>query len=96
MAEREDASETRIMTANEEMARIEYTLGDVDYYLTRMQPTEATERLKLSLRAFRRIVDSWSTHPPTGAQLALIRDRVAAMLLEARRSAPTMRMRRSA
>jgi outer membrane protein assembly factor BamD (BamD/ComL family) len=96
MAQREDASETRIMTANEEMARIECALGDVAYYLGRMQPTAATERLKLSLHAFRRIVDSWSTHPPTGAQLALIRDHVAAMLLEARRTVPTVRMRRSA
>jgi hypothetical protein len=105
MAERDDASEagmtseTRIITAlsaNEEMTRIECTLGEIRYYLARMQPSATTERLKRSLEAFWRIVDSWNTHPPTGAQLSLIRDHVAAMLQEARRTAPTVKMRRSA
>jgi hypothetical protein len=89
-------SQRRIVTQREQRIRIERSLQEVTRRLDTMQRDEALERLKLSLDAFRRIVDSWRTHPPTDALLAIIRERLDAMLETPTSTKPTLKMRRSA
>ncbi len=94
-------SVTRIISAREETARIERALEEVMQQLARSGPSVTTGHLEVSLAALGRIVDSWDTLPPTAAQVSLVRDRVAELLQQAKRSAPTvkppsLKLRRSA
>jgi hypothetical protein len=85
-------SETRIIAAGDQTARIKRGLGEARRSLARTEPSTTTQRLKLSLDAFDRIVDSWSTQPPTGAQLALIQEHLDEVLQLTKRSTPTVRL----
>jgi hypothetical protein len=99
MAKKDDTiapSQPRIITQREQRVRIERCLQEATRRVDTMDAGEAIERLKLSLRAFRRIVDSWRTHPPTDAQLAIIREHLDAMLETPTSTKPTVRMKRSA
>jgi hypothetical protein len=86
-------SETAIKIASE---GIERALAEARDRLARMEPSDGTRHLKLSLDAFRRIMDSWRTLPPTRAQLALIRDHLTQLLETTGRGAATTRIPRSA
>jgi hypothetical protein len=77
-------------------ARVERALKEAVQHLGRMETSPTTQRLKLSLEAFRRILTSWRAHPPTRAQLTLVEEHVAEILQRARESAPTEKIRRSA
>jgi hypothetical protein len=89
-------SQARIVTQREQRVRIEHCLQEATRKVAGMEPSDAIQRLKLSLDAFRRIVDSWRTHPPTDAQLAIVRANLDAILETATSTKPTLRLRRSA
>lgn len=89
-------SGTRIVTEAEERARIKLSLQEARGQLARLSPTSTTRRLELALELFHRSVEAWDEQPPTRAQLDLMRDHIAEALLLARRSMPTVKLRRSA
>jgi hypothetical protein len=90
------ASETRVATADDEKARIEFALNQAESHLARTQPSPMTRRLKGQLERFRTAVDSWSTRAPTREELDRLRERVREVLDVARTSSPTVRIKRSA
>jgi hypothetical protein len=85
-----------VITQREQRVCIERSLQEATRRLAGMEQSTAIQRVKLSLEAFRRIVDSWRTHPPTDAQLAIIREHLEAMLQTATETKPTVKLRRSA
>jgi hypothetical protein len=90
-------SYTRLAVASEdEQARIVRMLEEAEEHLARGGPGFPMQYLELTLDAFRRIVDSWSTHPPTPRQLAMVGEHVAEALQLVKRATPTMPVPRSA
>ncbi len=89
-------SETRIATAEDDRARIEFALNQAESHLARTQSSPVTRRLKGQLERLRRTVDSWSARAPTREELDRLRERVREVLDLARTSSPTVRIRRSA
>jgi hypothetical protein len=91
-------SQTRLAAAvpHDERARIEGMLDEAEQHLARRGLGFPMQYLELTLDAFRRIVGSWSTHPPTPYQLALVREHVAEALQLVKRTTPTIPVPRSA
>ena len=91
------SSETRLLaTPTGDRQRIEQALAHAESHVARMQASPATQELKRVLESCRRVLDGWSTSPPTDDQLRLLQERVDRTLQLARTTSPTLRLRRSA
>jgi tRNA A37 N6-isopentenylltransferase MiaA len=82
--------ETRMVTVEEEKARIAFALNQAESHLARTAPTPNTRRLRLAIEVYRRTLTSWSALPPQSEKLDRMRDLVAEVLEQARRNSPTL------